>query len=87
MKAKCNKKIKKNIFWTPSRITYCTVFLTLFSICGACTLSFISSIIPQEISVAPTSLPWIKSEIDCDNTAGRVWSENQCWDSEHGITF
>lgn len=41
---------------------------------------------PVNQSTYPTSIPWIKSQIQCEDT-GRNWSNNQCWDEEHSASF
>lgn len=73
-------------FWTPSRIAFSTVILTLFLVCGSCTVNSIVSLFFKPTSVFPTSIPWIHEESECKHT-NRTWEDGKCWDYEHGITF
>lgn len=73
-------------FWTPSRVIFSTVILTLLIVCGSCTIHFAASLFLKPVSTFPTSIPWIKSESEC-NHRNRTWQDDKCWDYEHGITF
>ena len=72
--------------WTPSRIIFCTIYVTLFLVSGAYTASFLKSLISKPTEVFPTSLPWINSESECNHT-NRVWLDGKCWDYEQGKDF
>lgn len=37
-------------------------------------------------SYHPTSIPWLKTKFDCEDS-GRHWENNQCWDEEHNAVF
>ena len=77
----------KNIsFWTPSRIIFSTVILTLLIGSGSCCVNFVTSLFLKPVSAFPTSIPWIHSEAECKHTK-RMWQDNQCWDYEHSMTF
>lgn len=78
---------KTNIrFWTPNRIIFSTAIVTLFVVCGSCTVNSILSLFVKPASVFPTSIPWIHKESECKHT-NRTWEDGKCWDYEHGITF
>lgn len=86
MQSKIQTPKRKTSFWTPNRIIFSTIFVTLFMSCGCCTLSFVVSLLAKPLTVSPTSIPWINNEFECKHTK-RVWLEGECWDNEHGITF
>ncbi|MGB6301729.1 MAG: hypothetical protein WBF90_36870 [Rivularia sp. (in: cyanobacteria)] len=73
-------------FWTPGRIILSSAILTLFIVCGSCTVNSILSLFIKPTSVFPTSIPWIHKESECKHT-NRTWEDGKCWDYEHGITF
>lgn len=76
----------KTSFWTPSRTIISTAIVTLFVVCGSCTVSSVVSFFLKPASVFPTSIPWIHKESECKHT-NRTWEDGKCWDYEHGITF
>ncbi len=77
----------KNIcFWTPYRIIFSTVILTLLIVCGSCTINFLASFFLRPVSIFPTSIPWIHTEYECKHT-NRIWRDEKCWDYEHDMTF
>ncbi|AFY58886.1 hypothetical protein Riv7116_6558 [Rivularia sp. PCC 7116] len=73
-------------FWTPSKIIFSSVILTLLIVCGSCTIYSVVSFLLQPVSIFPTSIPWIHNESECKHT-NRTWKDDACWDYEHGITF
>ncbi|MGB3650507.1 MAG: hypothetical protein WBA41_04750 [Rivularia sp. (in: cyanobacteria)] len=75
-----------NIFWTPSRIIFSTAILTLFIVCGSCTVNSIVSLFLKPVSIFPTSIPWIHNQSECKHT-NRTWHDDKCWDYEHDMTF
>ncbi|MCF4966845.1 hypothetical protein [Nostoc sp. CMAA1605] len=72
--------------------TFTKVFI--YTICAATVLtasilvakSFIFNGGAVEKSSYPTSIPWINTKLDCENT-GRNWIDNKCWDQEHSAEF
>ena len=73
-------------FWTPYRIIFSSVILTLLIVCGSCTINFVTSFFFKPVSIFPTSIPWIHSESECKHT-NRTWRDGECWDYEHDMTF
>jgi hypothetical protein len=63
--------------------TFSAAILTVGILAGK---SFLFPVSPVNQSSYPTSIPWIKSKIECEDT-GRNWSNNQCWDEEHSASF
>lgn len=86
MRSRLQTPRKSIPFWTPSKIVFSTVILTLLIVCGSCTIHFVVSLFFQPISIFPTSIPWIHSEYQCKHT-NRTWRDGKCWDYEHDMTF
>ena len=86
MYSKLQNSTKNISFWNPSKVIFSTVILTLFIVSGSCSINFVVSLFFKPVSIFPTSIPWIHSESECKHT-NRMWSDNQCWDYEHDMTF
>ncbi|UKO98701.1 hypothetical protein [Nostoc sp. UHCC 0870] len=63
--------------------TFSAAILTASILVGK---SLLFPVSPVNKSTYPTSIPWIKSKIDCEDT-GRNWRNNKCWDEEHSASF
>ncbi|HIK03117.1 MAG TPA: hypothetical protein IGS40_00135 [Trichormus sp. M33_DOE_039] len=72
--------------------TFTKIFI--YTICSATVLtasiliskSFLFNGGSVDKSSYPTSIPWIKSKLDCEKT-GRNWIDDRCWDKEHSASF
>lgn len=73
-------------FWTPTRIIFSTIIMSLLIACGYCTVYSVMSLFFKPVAVFPTSIPWIHSESECKHT-NRTWQDGKCWDYEHDMTF
>lgn len=40
----------------------------------------------QRSFVHPVSIPWLQSKGECEKT-GRIWKDDNCWDSDHSPDF
>ncbi|MBK1987663.1 hypothetical protein A0J48_008965 [Sphaerospermopsis aphanizomenoides BCCUSP55] len=73
--------------WTFSNSCFLIMFSMIIVTGSISSLFFIKSLIPKERQVAfPTSIPWIKSQDDCER-GNRNWKDNRCWDSQHSPDF
>ena len=86
MRSRIQTPITNSSFWNPGRIIICTLIMSLLIVCGSCTINVLFSLFSKQISVFPTSLPWIHSESECKHT-NRTWRDGKCWDYEHDMTF
>ncbi|MGL5083804.1 MAG: hypothetical protein ACRC8A_20165 [Microcoleaceae cyanobacterium] len=65
-------------------ITLSSMVVAALLVCYGC-IRFFQWATPSA-SVAPTSIPWLKSQSDCQET-GRSWQKGQCWDRSHDRLF
>lgn len=72
--------------WTPSNIIFLLGLFSILSICTVATLYSLSSIFHLRDTSAPTSIPWIFNQSECEYT-GRTWSDGKCWDYKHDPSF
>ncbi|MFZ1027537.1 MAG: hypothetical protein WAN66_15120 [Limnoraphis robusta] len=76
----------KHRLWTPLNILVMAITLGSFAFTIAMSIYLILKWSSPSGMVAPTSIPWLTNQADCQKT-GRIWLHGECWDTEHSPDF